>query len=299
MQKAILTGQFYEKIGECWKYKKLDVKNNLMIRKEVKEKVFKHLLFKKNINLNSYVFKIKNIFPDFIQSLSKISSKYDSFANELQKLEAKIMLPVIQEQNGVGVHDGVIFNSINNNPEEYEKIENLIKTKTKTCYGVQPSFSRTQLSNISKKQLVTYFNNQNKENKLNNFLNTLTTEQIKIIKNNPVNVLKTESIIKKLRNQTVSYLLNKIIKSDIDPKIIGYQYIHFYNVFQLFNDEKIIRQRNNFKIKTRKQISILNFILQEKKMKKELINTLFNHKYYCKKLQVTWSILKYQIRKRK
>jgi hypothetical protein len=29
------------------------------------------------------------------------------------------MLPIIQEVNGIGLHDGVIFNTVNNSPEEF------------------------------------------------------------------------------------------------------------------------------------------------------------------------------------
>lgn len=296
MQNSILAGKFYQCIGECWQYNKTDVESNSKIRKEVKEKVFRYLLFKKTINLNSRIANIKKQFPIFVQNLIKISSKYDSLAKQLQKLEAEIMLPIIQEVNGIGLHDGVIFNTVNNSPEEFQIVENKIKKKFETNYGIKPSFSRTKISNTSKKQLVEYINNQDKEAKLNAFLATLTSDQLQIIKCQSFETLNNDVIIQRLRNQTLSYIFSKIIKSNIEIKNIGKSYQQFYRIFNSLNEEDIIKQRDEFIITTGKSISILKYILQVKKMKKELISTFLNHQFYRKKFQITWYILKHHIK---
>lgn len=113
LKAEIIGGTFYETIGRLLGYRYEEVTTNLMIRKEVKETVFRDIFFSTSNmirNSSSKYQKIKLAYPQFCSAIEEITEKNKdkTLASLLQDIESKEVLPVVKKYKGFGIHDSVL-----------------------------------------------------------------------------------------------------------------------------------------------------------------------------------------------
>ncbi|MGL6023631.1 MAG: hypothetical protein ACRCZ9_07340 [Fusobacteriaceae bacterium] len=154
VEMAILNGGFYELLAENWGYSPVAVEEDYLIRKEVKEKVFRDIFFcTSNVIRNSSkdYKKIKEKYPLFAEALEKLSNQKDkegkkrTLVSLLQELETKELTPIVKKNKAISLHDAVIFVAVSESSEA-ERIKKEITDRFYDKYGMNPAISSVVIS---------------------------------------------------------------------------------------------------------------------------------------------------------
>lgn len=156
----IMTGEFYERLGEIWGFKWFDVKDNHKTRQEVKRLVYSNIFFASNEDRQrSKLFKQLAekypLFADAIIQISDVKNKKGeprTLASLLQEIETKELLPLVRKYNGVGIHDAIIITSVDG-VKGIEKITKDLENRFKKKYGLVPKLDISIISERTKEEL--------------------------------------------------------------------------------------------------------------------------------------------------
>lgn len=130
-------GKFYEVLGMAWGFDEAEITNNKKVRDKVKKLVYGTVLFAESRN-NKYFKELKKFYPYFASAIEKLDEGR-TLARDLQRLEVKIMIPIVKKYGGVGIHDSIIL-SCTSGALEVEIVKNEIIAKFKKL-GVNVTLS--------------------------------------------------------------------------------------------------------------------------------------------------------------
>ncbi len=186
---SILEGKFYECIGKCLDYDVQKISFDKEYRSNLKGKVFSNIIFADNhIRQSSKIFKsVRKKFPKFCNAIIQLSKKF-SLASQLQLTQSKLMLPIVKQFHGFGIHDSIVLCAQNYNDNTIYNAYYTILNAFKYIYDLQP---KIQISNFLTGQIV----------KINQMNSIQTTKEMPI-KVNPLvkdKFMLTKDIIANLK----------------------------------------------------------------------------------------------------